>query len=119
MARVGRDHSGSQERVESRRAYGTVALANPQAEEEKEKKKKKKKGTSDEAEEEEPDESMLDWWSKYFASIDTMKEVRPGLGWKEERGQQVTQQEITSTSPAPTLTRRTRSLKSPFRTLPL
>ncbi|XP_026633916.1 otoferlin isoform X3 [Microtus ochrogaster] len=44
------------------------------AEEEKEKKKKKKKGTSDEAEEEEPDESMLDWWSKYFASIDTMKE---------------------------------------------
>ncbi|XP_041496128.1 otoferlin isoform X3 [Microtus oregoni] len=44
------------------------------AEEEKEKKKKKKKGASDEAEEEEPDESMLDWWSKYFASIDTMKE---------------------------------------------
>ncbi|XP_036026827.1 otoferlin isoform X3 [Onychomys torridus] len=44
------------------------------AEEEKERKKKKKKGTSDEAEEEEPDESMLDWWSKYFASIDTMKE---------------------------------------------
>lgn len=55
-----------------------VALANPQAEEEKEKKKKKKKGMSDEAEEEEPDESMLDWWSKYFASIDTMKEVRTG-----------------------------------------
>lgn len=25
---------------------------------------------------------MLDWWSKYFSSIDTMKEVRPrqGLG---------------------------------------
>lgn len=66
--------------MESRRAYGTVALANPQAEEEKEKKKKKKKGTSDDAEEEEPDESMLDWWSKYFASIDTMKEVRPGHG---------------------------------------
>ncbi|EAX00687.1 otoferlin, isoform CRA_f [Homo sapiens] len=43
------------------------------AEEEKEK-KKKKKGTAEEPEEEEPDESMLDWWSKYFASIDTMKE---------------------------------------------
>lgn len=25
--------------------------------------------------EEEPDESMLDWWSKYFASIETMMEV--------------------------------------------
>ncbi|XP_017449876.1 otoferlin isoform X8 [Rattus norvegicus] len=44
------------------------------AEDEKERKKKKKKGPSEEAEEEEPDESMLDWWSKYFASIDTMKE---------------------------------------------
>lgn len=47
-----------------------------QADEEKEK-KKKKKGNAEEPEEEEPDESMLDWWSKYFASIDTMKEVRP------------------------------------------
>ncbi|XP_057597695.1 otoferlin isoform X3 [Hippopotamus amphibius kiboko] len=44
------------------------------ADEEKERKKKKKKGSADEPEEEEPDESMLDWWSKYFASIDTMKE---------------------------------------------
>ncbi|KAM9201033.1 otoferlin isoform 2-T2 [Dugong dugon] len=43
------------------------------AEEEKER-KKKKKGTAEELEEGEPDESMLDWWSKYFASIDTMKE---------------------------------------------
>ncbi|CAK7296865.1 Otof [Vulpes lagopus] len=43
------------------------------ADEEKEK-KKKKKGNAEEPEEEEPDESMLDWWSKYFASIDTMKE---------------------------------------------
>ncbi|XP_033032210.1 otoferlin isoform X4 [Trachypithecus francoisi] len=41
---------------------------------EEEKEKKKKKGTAEEPEEEEPDESMLDWWSKYFASIDTMKE---------------------------------------------
>lgn len=49
-----------------------------QTEEEKEKKKKKKKGGGgggEEVEEEEPDESMLDWWSKYFASIETMKEV--------------------------------------------
>lgn len=38
------------------------------------KKKKRKKG--DEADEEELDESMLDWWSKYFASIETLTEVR-------------------------------------------
>ncbi|XP_041105709.1 otoferlin-like isoform X1 [Polyodon spathula] len=38
----------------------------------KEKKKKKKKG--EETEEEEADESILDWWSKYFASIETMTE---------------------------------------------
>ncbi|XP_032072185.1 otoferlin [Thamnophis elegans] len=44
-------------------------------EEEKEKKKKKKKGNAEEVEDEEPDESMLDWWSKYFASIETMKEL--------------------------------------------
>lgn len=56
-----------------------------QADEEKEKKKKKKKGSSEEPEEEEPDESMLDWWSKYFASIDTMKEVRP-QAWAGEPG---------------------------------
>jgi len=36
-------------------------------------KKKRKKG--EEVEEEELDESMLDWWSKYFASIETLKEV--------------------------------------------
>lgn len=41
---------------------------------EKGKKKKRKKG--DEPEEEELDESMLDWWSKYFASIETLTEVR-------------------------------------------
>uniref|UniRef100_A0A8B9HH60 Otoferlin a n=1 Tax=Astyanax mexicanus TaxID=7994 RepID=A0A8B9HH60_ASTMX len=46
-------------------------------EEEKEKdKKKKKKKKGEEIEDEEPDESMLDWWSKYFASIETMMEVR-------------------------------------------
>lgn len=80
MAAVGRNHSRSWERMECRKAERMVNLANPQAEDEKERKKKKKKGPSEEPEEEEPDESMLDWWSKYFASIDTMKEVRPGRG---------------------------------------
>uniref|UniRef100_A0A8C7KDG1 Otoferlin n=1 Tax=Oncorhynchus kisutch TaxID=8019 RepID=A0A8C7KDG1_ONCKI len=42
------------------------------------KKKKRKKG-GDEVEEEEFDESMLDWWSKYFASIETLMEVRPSV----------------------------------------
>uniref|UniRef100_A0A8B9L3G7 Otoferlin b n=1 Tax=Astyanax mexicanus TaxID=7994 RepID=A0A8B9L3G7_ASTMX len=37
-------------------------------------KKKRKKG-GEEAEEEELDESMLDWWSKYFASIETLMEL--------------------------------------------
>ncbi|XP_072546416.1 otoferlin isoform X2 [Salminus brasiliensis] len=37
-------------------------------------KKKRKKG-GEEAEEEELDESMLDWWSKYFASIETLMEI--------------------------------------------
>ncbi|KAK5623686.1 hypothetical protein CRENBAI_008292 [Crenichthys baileyi] len=40
---------------------------------EKGKKKKRRKG--DEPEEEELDESMLDWWSKYFASIETLTET--------------------------------------------
>ncbi|XP_015247647.1 PREDICTED: otoferlin-like [Cyprinodon variegatus] len=40
---------------------------------EKGKKKKRKKG--EEPEEEELDESMLDWWSKYFASIETLTEA--------------------------------------------
>ncbi|XP_030324679.1 LOW QUALITY PROTEIN: otoferlin-like [Calypte anna] len=45
------------------------------SEEEKEKKKKKKKGGGRRRSRRgEPDESMLDWWSKYFASIETMKE---------------------------------------------
>lgn len=37
------------------------------------KKRKRKKG--DEIDDEELDESMLDWWSKYFASIETLTEV--------------------------------------------
>uniref|UniRef100_A0A8C2JB54 Otoferlin n=1 Tax=Cyprinus carpio TaxID=7962 RepID=A0A8C2JB54_CYPCA len=44
-------------------------------EKDKEKKKKKKKKKGEEVDEEEPDESMLDWWSKYFASVETMMEV--------------------------------------------
>lgn len=32
-------------------------------------------------EEEELDESMLDWWSKYFASIETLTEVKPSFDW--------------------------------------
>ncbi|KAG7508019.1 otoferlin isoform X2 [Solea senegalensis] len=44
-------------------------------EEESDKKKKKKKKKKGEVEEEEEtDERMLDWWSKYFASIETLKE---------------------------------------------
>ncbi|XP_035535226.1 otoferlin isoform X2 [Morone saxatilis] len=40
---------------------------------EKRKKKKKKKGGVEE--EDETDERVLDWWSKYFASIETLKET--------------------------------------------
>ncbi|XP_038174943.1 otoferlin isoform X3 [Arvicola amphibius] len=68
------------------------------AEEEKEKKKKKKKGASDEAEEEEPDESMLDWWSKYFASIDTMKEQ---LRQHESSGTDLEEKEEMDTTEGP------------------
>ncbi|XP_049984449.1 otoferlin isoform X5 [Alexandromys fortis] len=67
------------------------------AEEEKEK-KKKKKGASDEAEEEEPDESMLDWWSKYFASIDTMKEQ---LRQHESSGADLEEKEEMDTTEGP------------------
>lgn len=42
-------------------------------EKKKMKKKKKKKGGVED--EDETDERMLDWWSKYFASIETLKEV--------------------------------------------
>uniref|UniRef100_A0A673YZL2 Otoferlin n=1 Tax=Salmo trutta TaxID=8032 RepID=A0A673YZL2_SALTR len=45
-----------------------------EAKEEKKKKKKKKKGEVEE--DDETDERMLDWWSKYFASIETLMEVR-------------------------------------------
>uniref|UniRef100_A0A3Q2DM59 Otoferlin n=1 Tax=Cyprinodon variegatus TaxID=28743 RepID=A0A3Q2DM59_CYPVA len=53
------------------------ASAGTQSEEEsdKEKRKKKKKKKGGLEEEEETDERVLDWWSKYFASIETLKEV--------------------------------------------
>nr|XP_033504492.1 otoferlin isoform X13 [Epinephelus lanceolatus] len=41
----------------------------------KEKKKKKKKKKGGVEEEDETDERVLDWWSKYFASIETLKET--------------------------------------------
>ncbi|XP_030260654.1 otoferlin isoform X6 [Sparus aurata] len=44
-----------------------------ESDKEKKKKKKKKKGGMDE--DDEPDERVLDWWSKYFASIETLKET--------------------------------------------
>ncbi|XP_078145831.1 otoferlin [Centroberyx gerrardi] len=44
-------------------------------ENDKEKKKKKKKKKGEVEEEDETDESMLDWWSKYFASIETLMEI--------------------------------------------
>ncbi|MCI4389544.1 hypothetical protein PGIGA_G00099320 [Pangasianodon gigas] len=50
-----------------------VKLDANEDEKEKEKKKKKKK-KGEEVEEEEQDESILDWWSKYFVSIETMME---------------------------------------------
>ncbi|XP_028970511.2 otoferlin isoform X3 [Esox lucius] len=46
---------------------------NEEEKEEKKKKKKKKKGELEE--EDETDESMFDWWSKYFASIETLMEI--------------------------------------------
>ncbi|XP_054872215.1 otoferlin isoform X17 [Amphiprion ocellaris] len=44
-------------------------------EEENDKKKKKKKKKGGVEEEDETDERVLDWWSKYFASIETLKET--------------------------------------------
>ncbi|KAM6915643.1 otoferlin isoform 4-T4 [Xenentodon cancila] len=50
-----------------------VDMTEEESDKEKKKKKKKKKGGAEE--EDEPDESVLDWWSKYFASIETLKET--------------------------------------------
>ncbi|XP_041660466.1 otoferlin isoform X5 [Cheilinus undulatus] len=50
-----------------------VDMTEEDSDKDKKKKKKKKKGGVEE--EEETDERMLDWWSKYFASIETLKET--------------------------------------------
>ncbi|XP_037837555.1 otoferlin isoform X7 [Kryptolebias marmoratus] len=50
-----------------------VDMIEDESDKEKKKKKKKKKGGAEE--EEETDERVLDWWSKYFASIETLKEI--------------------------------------------
>ncbi|XP_034756058.1 otoferlin isoform X12 [Etheostoma cragini] len=50
-----------------------VDMTEEESDKEKKKKKKKKKGGVEE--EDETNERVLDWWSKYFASIETMKET--------------------------------------------
>ncbi|XP_075315784.1 otoferlin isoform X8 [Odontesthes bonariensis] len=50
-----------------------VDMNEEESDKDKKKKKKKKKGAIEE--EEETDERVLDWWSKYFASIETLKET--------------------------------------------
>ncbi|XP_029965431.1 otoferlin isoform X4 [Salarias fasciatus] len=50
-----------------------VDMTEEESDKDKKKKKKKKKGGVEE--DDETDESVLDWWSKYFASIETMKET--------------------------------------------
>ncbi|KAF3702914.1 Otoferlin Fer-1-like protein 2 [Channa argus] len=52
-----------------------VKLDATEEESDKEKKKKKKKKKGGVEEEDETDERVLDWWSKYFASIETLKET--------------------------------------------
>ncbi|XP_054474149.1 otoferlin [Anoplopoma fimbria] len=50
-----------------------VDMTEEGSDKDKKKKKKKKKGGVEE--EDETDERVLDWWSKYFASIETLKET--------------------------------------------
>ncbi|KAM6906073.1 otoferlin [Lycodopsis pacificus] len=50
-----------------------VDMTEEESDKDKKKKKKKKKGGIEE--EDEMDERALDWWSKYFASIETLKET--------------------------------------------
>ncbi|XP_029318834.1 otoferlin isoform X5 [Cottoperca gobio] len=50
-----------------------VDMTEEESDKEKKKKKKKKKGGMEE--DDETDERVLDWWSKYFASIETLKET--------------------------------------------
>uniref|UniRef100_A0A671V3R3 Otoferlin n=1 Tax=Sparus aurata TaxID=8175 RepID=A0A671V3R3_SPAAU len=70
----------------SLRKMDTVVKLDAESDKEKKKKKKKKKGGMDE--DDEPDERVLDWWSKYFASIETLKEVcsKTNQKSKEKKG---------------------------------
>lgn len=61
--------------IEAVGSHFDVGLIQQHEEESNKDKKKKKKKKGGAEEEEEPDESVLDWWSKYFASIETLKEV--------------------------------------------
>uniref|UniRef100_A0A7N9AXD5 Otoferlin a n=1 Tax=Mastacembelus armatus TaxID=205130 RepID=A0A7N9AXD5_9TELE len=58
-----------------RKVDTVVKLDATEDESDREKKKKKKKKKGGQEEEDETDERVLDWWSKYFASIETLKEV--------------------------------------------
>ncbi|KAJ8009618.1 hypothetical protein DPEC_G00090770 [Dallia pectoralis] len=62
--------------------------------EEKTKKKKKKKGESEE--DDETDESMLDWWSKYFASIETLMEILRAQDAAQAEAEEREDQEIAA-----------------------
>ncbi|XP_046877160.1 otoferlin isoform X8 [Hypomesus transpacificus] len=63
---------------------------------EKERKKKKKKKKGGEVEEEELDESMLDWWSKYFASIETLMEILKAQEAAQAEAEEREEQEIAA-----------------------
>ncbi|XP_015802855.3 otoferlin isoform X7 [Nothobranchius furzeri] len=52
-----------------------VKVDTTEEENDKDKKKKKKKKKGGMEEDDETDERVLDWWSKYFASIETLKEI--------------------------------------------
>ncbi|XP_062323001.1 LOW QUALITY PROTEIN: otoferlin [Osmerus eperlanus] len=65
-------------------------------EKEKERKKKKKKKKGGEVEEEELDESMLDWWSKYFASIETLMEILKAQEAAQAEAEEREEQEIAA-----------------------
>uniref|UniRef100_A0A8C6LPW7 Otoferlin n=1 Tax=Nothobranchius furzeri TaxID=105023 RepID=A0A8C6LPW7_NOTFU len=63
------------------RKMGTVVKLDANDKDKKKKKKKKKGGME---EDDETDERVLDWWSKYFASIETLKEVVNALKEKSK-----------------------------------
>ncbi|KAM3861226.1 otoferlin isoform 2-T2 [Diretmus argenteus] len=65
-------------------------------ESDKEKKKKKKKKKGEVEEEDEMDESMLDWWSKYFASIETLMELLKAQEVAQAEAEEREDQEIAA-----------------------